>query len=163
MKKEITFDWLQDQWKPLIQKTLSQNNILGLEREDLEQELLLVLWECFAKNNVQYFPTYLSRAIHNKVVDLYSGSQRFYYPPDRVRCKSCDFATVVPLKKCPECNKTRWRVVKGPLIESVFEEIPYYDRGLEESYPEDIEKILSGRKIGYKQKQILRDYYEWNK
>lgn len=162
-QKEITYEWLRNKWKPLIAKTLSQNFITGLDRDDLEQEIWLVIWECFVKRDVRYLPTYLSKSIHNRVVDLYADAQRFYYPSTRVRCTECDSVSNYRPKKC-ECGNTHWKAVKGRSLAPLGEYSATYEPEYQEEYPAEletiVESILSGRKTGFKQKQQLRDYLE---
>lgn len=152
-------------------KTLKQNYILGLDQEDLLQEIKLVLWECFVKSDIQHFPTYLSRSIHNRVADLYADSQRYYYPSTNLRCLGCKLAVASKPKQCPECGGKRWRVCKGKPILSLFaEDGPTYNNveGVIIEYPEEIqgiiEKILDGKKTGYQQKLKVREYIQngWN-
>lgn len=153
-----------------MMKTLKQNYILGLDREDLLQEIKLVLWECFVKGDINHFPTYLSRSIHNRVTDLYAESQRYYYPSTKLRCLECKLAVSQKPKKCPDCGGVRWRVCKGkPLLPLFAEDSPTYnlEEGVIDDYPEEIReiisKILDGHKTGRKQKEKVREYIlnEW--
>lgn len=164
-QKEIMFLSFCDQWKPLVTKSLSQNNILGLEKEDLEQEIIIVLWECFTNCNVTFLPTYLSSAIHKRISDLYTESLRFYYLSTNLQCTACNTVVFSKPTKCPNCGANKWTNAKGERIISTYLDIPFeidFDSLEEREYPPTIRRIIdsieNNRKTGYIQKNKLKEF-----
>src|SRR5688572_3389451 len=130
-QKEILFRSFYSQWEPLINKSLSENNIEGLDRDDLLQEILLVLWECFTKADVQFPPTYYSRSIRNRIADLHWQADRYYYPSTKLRCSGCGNIVACKPKQC-DCGNTRWKATKGSNLAYLDRDIPTWDEIEEE-------------------------------
>ena len=68
---QVPFGQLEEQWRPLLSKFASWN--IGMPREDLYQELLLVLWKAqrgYSSDKKASFQTYLYTALFNKVGTL---------------------------------------------------------------------------------------------
>jgi len=67
----VPFEQLEERWRPLLSKFASWN--IGMPREDLYQELLLVLWKAqqgYSPDKKASFQTYLYTALFNKVGTL---------------------------------------------------------------------------------------------
>ena len=68
---QVPFERLEELWRPLLSKFAGWN--IGLPREDLYQELLLVLWRAqtgYSPDKGASFQTYLYTALLNKVGTL---------------------------------------------------------------------------------------------
>ena len=72
-------DALIQQWEPKVQKMTANTYILGLDRDDLAQELRLAIVKAaqgFEEDRVVLFHTYLHTAMTNTIRTLLSKSQK---------------------------------------------------------------------------------------
>lgn len=112
----MSFDDLAGQLEPLIGK-YSRWRIRGFEREDLRQEVLMVIWRCHgmydpAKGS---FLNLVIRSIENKIEHLRARSVRYYEPIAALRCRGCGVEAARRARggRCA-CGSTRWDAVRLP-------------------------------------------------
>lgn len=84
--RTVPFPDLMAQWEPKLKK-MSKWWIPYLDTEDVQQELLLVLWKCqqkYKENTVSSFHTYLHRAMLNRLGQLNVYVKRHNPMPESV-------------------------------------------------------------------------------
>jgi len=113
--------------RPLIAKTVRQHSVYGLDMEDVEQELAVVLWNCWRRydRRMALFTTVVKRAFFNQFWKLHSqGNRRL--PVVLLACKTegCEYklkTTRARGGKCPSCGNGRWESVhSGKLLSSIY-------------------------------------------
>lgn len=107
---ELPFPDLLTQLNPLINKYAAWH-VPGIDREELEQEIKLVLWKV---QNV-YSPekgSFLNIAIFsikNRLGQMRAMSKKQVQPITRLSCEKCGHTIVTQLRaKCPQCGGRRW-------------------------------------------------------
>ena len=74
---------LMEQWEPKVQKIVSNTSVIGLDRDDIAQELRIALIKAargFEEDRGILFHTYLHTAMINTVRSLISKAQRQILP-----------------------------------------------------------------------------------
>ena len=90
-------DDLIRQWEPKVQKMTSNTYILGLDREDLAQELRLAVVKAaqgFEEDRGVLFHTYLHTAMTNTIRTLLSKSRKLIPVTTSLDAVSSDFSTM---------------------------------------------------------------------
>lgn len=76
-----------EQWTPQMHHLINMHPVYGMDREDLEQELRLVIMRClhgYKGASVASFQTYLYQGMLNKLMTLRTKESRRFQIPDRV-------------------------------------------------------------------------------
>lgn len=103
---------------PLIEGTLNKAKISGAEREDIKQELLLVLWKC----QRSYFPdiktgfegrkssfyTYLVNSFSNKLSHIRENTNKETKYSLYLKCKSCGALGLGRARTKCACGNRTW-------------------------------------------------------
>lgn len=86
-----------EQWSPQMHHLINTYPVYGVDRDDLEQELRLVIMRClhgYKGGSAASFQTYLYKAMINKLLTLRTKEARRFQIPDRVMKKGVPSCTM---------------------------------------------------------------------
>lgn len=123
--RSLDFEELQLRLAPLINK-YSRWVIPGNSREDLEQEIKLVIWRCqqsFDPSRIKGhegkasgFINFVIHAIENKFGKLRGREQKFYAPVIALQCIGCGTQVAPKARAVCACGSRRWLNIRDTRV-----------------------------------------------
>lgn len=165
--RSLTYEELEERFRPLIYKLshtggvsrFAKNGIPGMDADDFEQEVKLMLWQCqqryrpedvsntgFAGRKSSFF-NYFVHAVENKFGKLRGLADKHHRPVTELECVACKLRIPAQGRTKCVCGGRRWTKIVGAdilSVEGMYEQ--YTDAGFdppgEMGIPDDVQELL---------------------